>query len=65
MNKAKDAVKGSFAMFFSGLSALDVFPASNYAKSVPNSAACVTRESWRLTEALIIKNGKLILAIKK
>ncbi|MFR8413872.1 MAG: hypothetical protein ACLVHE_02130 [Dialister invisus] len=49
MIETRNAVKSFFTMFFCGISAMNLFPTSNYAKNVPPNAVCITRESWKLT----------------
>mgnify|MGYP000101994476 FL=1 len=49
MIETRNAVKSFFTMFFCGISAMNLFHTSNYAKNVPPNAECITRESWKLT----------------
>ena len=53
MIETKNAVKSYFAMFLCGVSTMNLFPTSNYAKNVPPNAVCITRESWKLTGAAL------------
>ncbi len=53
MSKAKGAIKDFFAMFFCGLAAINLYPGSDYTKSVPKDALSITKAGWDMTgEAL-------------
>lgn len=49
MAKVKNAVKGFFTMFFCGLTAINLFPNSDYSKSIPPSSASMMGDSWEMT----------------
>ncbi len=47
--KTKSAIKGFFAMLFCGMSAINLFPSSDYMRLVPQSGTTITKEGWQLT----------------
>lgn len=42
-------IKGFFAMLLCGISAINLFPSSDYTDIVPDNAESVTKASWELT----------------
>jgi hypothetical protein len=49
MAKAKNTIKGFFAMLFCGMSAINLYTASDYTKMIPKNSMEITKESWAMT----------------
>lgn len=49
MAKAKNAIKGFFAMLFCGMSAINLYTTSDYTEMIPKNSMEITKDGWAMT----------------